>query len=693
MKDNFTLFVILISLYISLGYGELFSQTNDLIYKDGVISDRINFPMNFGILGGVNAIKSNAYIPLFPNNDDCGAFTSGIGNGIFAGINFGIEFYNSNIIADLRIVNETRPAALEETSSCFEVLSPLDDKYYPLLRDHSYTVDFSYLAVDLGIKLRLFKLTSELTGIELLGKIPIYIRIGFESGEALFSKTYLNKEEITSPEGVSFPNTNSTSNIVEEGDYDETISSESINFSLGAEFQIFKNVWLGPEFTYRYELAQSIEKFDWDMQILRFGVNLSVDLNKKDKIDLPTEEKNDTIIPEPIVDNKPKSKEYNNLGSFLFNEIDFTETIVTQTYPILPYIFFDSTSSKIRNAYNIQNSNFNETQLENSTLDIYYNVINVIASRMLKNPNSEITLIGNTDGIELLTNQERVELAKSRAMEVSKIFQSFGIDSKRLKIEIRDTPKLPTSDKYNEGLEENRRVDIETNELSLLEPVLHSDFFEFSLNKKLFFMSQIKNLEDIESISFNLSHISNKIYFESIDKIDNKVIYHKVNESILNNISALIENGVNSINANVRINYKDGEVESKNFTIPISKQKSAFEVGRLNLIVFDFDKSTISESNKNMIREFIASSIYDNSNTTITGSTDLLGEKEYNKTLSLQRANEVANYIKQVNPDYKINEIRGLGADKILFDNDTPEGRFYCRTVLVEVKTPIKSLE
>lgn len=684
----FIIFYLLFNVLININ---LLSQEEDLVAKDGYVSDRLNLPINVGILGGINSIKSNSYIPLFPNDDECGAFTSGTGNGFFAGVNIGVEFFNSNIVADLRILNETRPATLNQSSRCFEVLSPIDDEYYPLLRDHTYTVDFSYLAVDIGMKLRLFKLAGELANVNFLTKIPIYTRVGFESGEALFSKSYENTETITSPQGVNFPNTNSNSNTVEEGEFDETISSESINLTLGAEFSIFKNVWISPEFTYRHELSQALEKYDWDMELLRFGVNLSVDINKQEKQEIPSEEIQDTLPTTPIVEDK--KAEYNNLGGFVFNEIDFNETIVTQTYPILPYVFFDSASSDIRNIYKIDNSNFDEKQLDNNTMDIYYNVVNVIANRMKKYPNSSIKLIGNTDGLELSSNQDRLNLAKQRAISLSKIFQSFGIESNRLVIEVRDVPKLPTSDKYIEGLQENRRVDIETNNLELLEPVLHSDFLEFSLNKKLFFMTQLKDIEDIESVSFNLSHFSNKIYFESVNNINNKIIYHKVNEDILNNISDLIENGVKEITANIRINYKDGEVESKQFLIPISKEKSSFEVGRLNLIIFDFDKSTISESNKNMIKEFIASSIYDNSNTTITGSTDLLGEKEYNKTLSLERAKEVANYIKQVNPNYNINEIRGLGAEKILFDNNTPEGRFYCRTVLVEVKTPIKSLE
>ena len=147
----------------------------------------------------------------------------------------------------------------------------------------------------------------------------------------------------------------------------------------------------------------------------------------------------------------------------------------------------------------------------------------------------------------------------------------------------------------------------------------------------------------------------------------------------------------NTVKAEIEIFYNDNQIEKKGFDIPVYKEKSSFEVGRLNLIVFDFDKFEISEPNKNMIKQFISSSISENSNTTITGSTDLLGEKIYNKSLSLSRANEVADYIKIMNPKFKISDIIGLGSEQIFFDNNTPEGRFYCRTVLVEVKTPIKT--
>ena len=686
---NYFILIIICNLLI---LSDIKSQSSNIENKRVFIS-KSQIPFNIGLIGGINTISSTAYIPLFPNNDECGVYTDGIGAGIFVGINAGIDFLNSNLIADLRIFNEKRPATLKEKSNCFEVLSPIDDKYYPLLRDHKYTAKFSFLAVDVGLKIRLFRLVGELTKVKLLEQIPVYARFGFESGQAMFDKNYNNTETITSPQGVNFPNTNSTKNIVEKGEFDETISSEALNLTMGADFNVYKDLWVSPEISYRYEMTQAIEKYDWNMELLRFGVNVSVAFNQNRIENNYEAEPEDTTSNNQIIVKNDSTKVHNNLGKFVFNDIDFTETIVTQTFPILPYIFFDSTSTDLRDIYRIQNSRFSEDKLSNNTIDIYYNLINIIANRMLKYPNSQFKLVGNTDGAELTSNTERIELAKQRAMSISKIFQSFGIESSRLQIEVRETPKLPTSDKYLEGLQENRRVDIETNNLELLEPVMHSHFLEFALNKKLFFMSQLKDISEMSSIDFSLTSNGNSVFNESVSNISNQIVYHNVKESILNNVSALIDNGVKEVSANIQINYKDGEVESKQFNIQIKKEKSAYEVGRLNLIVFDFDKSNISESNKNMIKSFIANSIFTNSNTTVTGSTDLLGEKNYNKTLSLDRANEVANYIKQINPNYNINEIKGLGSDKILFDNNTPEGRFYCRTVLVEVKTPVKDPE
>ena len=69
----------------------------------------------------------------------------------------------------------------------------------------------------------------------------------------------------------------------------------------------------------------------------------------------------------------------------------------------------------------------------------------------------------------------------------------------------------------------------------------------------------------------------------------------------------------------------------------------------------------------------------------IVGTTDRIGTEEYNSRLSQERANAVKTAIKRKNT-----VASGKGEQELKYNNDLPEGRFYCRTVNVIVKTPIE---
>jgi outer membrane protein OmpA-like peptidoglycan-associated protein len=89
-----------------------------------------------------------------------------------------------------------------------------------------------------------------------------------------------------------------------------------------------------------------------------------------------------------------------------------------------------------------------------------------------------------------------------------------------------------------------------------------------------------------------------------------------------------------------------------------------------------------------MIRRFAATAFRTGSWAEITGSTDRLGEQQYNTDLSQRRANAVRNIILGFQPQAKILSTRGVGASVLPYDNNFPEGRYYCRTVSILVKTP-----
>jgi outer membrane protein OmpA-like peptidoglycan-associated protein len=122
--------------------------------------------------------------------------------------------------------------------------------------------------------------------------------------------------------------------------------------------------------------------------------------------------------------------------------------------------------------------------------------------------------------------------------------------------------------------------------------------------------------------------------------------------------------------------------------LAINKTMNQFEISRLSLIVFDFDQSDISDINKSMMKSFVRDALKPNSIATIRGSTDRLGEIEYNEQLSANRANTVRDYLKSIQPTINIGSTKGIGASLLPFDNNLAEGRYYCRTVSVEVKTP-----
>ena len=107
----------------------------------------------------------------------------------------------------------------------------------------------------------------------------------------------------------------------------------------------------------------------------------------------------------------------------------------------------------------------------------------------------------------------------------------------------------------------------------------------------------------------------------------------------------------------------------------------------LHSILFDFDSPLLTEQNKQVIDKFIIPNIKFGSSVDIYGYSDRIGQPEYNRRLSLQRANAVRDYIQIKNRNVRI-RTNGLGNDTEIFDNEIPVGRQLSRTVQILVITP-----
>jgi len=157
------------------------------------------------------------------------------------------------------------------------------------------------------------------------------------------------------------------------------------------------------------------------------------------------------------------------------------EEVVTETFPVRNYVFFDLGSSAIPDRYvtltKNQVNDFREDQIDlfrpknlpgrsERQMVVYYNVLNILGDRMVKDPSATITLVGSSEK----SPEEGREMAESIRQYLVNV---FGVDTSRITIEGRDKPKIP-SEQPGGTLElellraGDRRVSIESGTPTLL---------------------------------------------------------------------------------------------------------------------------------------------------------------------------------------------------------------------------------
>ncbi|GAB1370634.1 hypothetical protein MASR1M45_06950 [Candidatus Kapaibacterium sp.] len=622
----------------------------------------------FGFLFGPSYVLNNTNIPIYYSSDECGNYNNGSEVSYHLGLFYSYQKPIPNIDFDIRFIFDKRPVTLYEETSGFEVFNPASNSYQPLVMGHDYSGNLEYVIIDLGIK------------YQPIIDVPAYIRLSADFGNPIFSAKYDNSESIISPNNYLFPDL-TRKHSVSNGKINNTGTAIGVSLGLSYKHQLKNDMIIEPGISFRKSINSAISVSDWYQNIFRLSLSIGFETN----LDKTIPERVSPIIQikneEPIITQKETFIEPKY--SLEVTDLYLKELIVTQTYPILPYIFFDFGKAELNNKYTENFSKFSENEIPNDNLQIYYNLLNIIGSRMLKNKSSTLRINGTQDSKEIQEYPD-FNLAKQRAEHVANyLHEKWMIDKKRLVTSYIKKPTLPTSENYDEGFEENRRVEINSDDYQLLEPVINSKFSEFSnLTSNIYL--DIK--PDIQLKSFELKSLKNNNLINTITK----------DEDIPQSIVFGDAFGKSNLNPNdklaLELNFSDNKGNKSRIDklLRFITQKESFETGRLNLIVFDFDKSELSNFNKLMIQNFVKNEVKQNSKIKITGSTDKLGEENYNLTLSEQRAINVSNYLKSIIPDINIIESKGVGFVDGKINNNTPEGRFYSRTVLIEVETPLE---
>lgn len=606
--------------------------------------------------------------PALGDDGACGAFTRANGNGFDVGLIGEVE-----LLPWLRGTARLSFARLGATLTTIcdnGIIVPTgnDNEFAPLVREYSKDTRLDYGLLELGVRL-------------LPLDIPFFVSAGISVGSPMFGARWSQDERILSPAGVLFPgNVASRSNGA--ADFEDAQLRTALVGGFGYALPLRGGMELSPEIRYAFPLSDVTTGYDWSIAYLTAGASLTWSFTVEEEVPPPVVPPSP---PPPAAPQPPVAR----LGTTSDAQIDITETFVTETFPLLPYVFFEKNSAELPDKYRTMRSEntaaFTESALPRRTLPIYYHLLDIMGKRLRGNPEMRATLVGSTDDKD--AEQGNAELARRRAEAVRDYFvEIWGVEKERLSVSTQKLPQMPSSLVYAEGDEENRRVEIVSESDALFRPVVHERLSEFDITPPTLEMTLgAAATAELESWALTVYHDNVALETFHGEGAPPVTLQWRVGEAV----AALVRSD-DALTALLTVEDANGLSSASKLDIPVRKRQNSFEVGRLSLIVFDFDRSDILPHNQRMIRRFVAEAIKPTSSVSITGSTDRLGEAPHNQELSAARAENVKSILLSQNPKYAQLESRGIGEAPHLYDNDIPEGRFYCRTVAVEVKTPIE---
>lgn len=393
------------------------------------------------------------------------------------------------------------------------------------------------------------------------------------------------------------------------------------------------------------------------------------------------------------------------------NDVDFVvrepksipgKRLVSETLPLRNSVFFNEGSNKIPNRYILLNQNkakdFKEEQLQNQQtantvgrstrqLEVYHNILNIIGDRLRANPNATLTLVGSSGN--------GPEEGKQMAENIKNYWVSiFSIQESRLKIEGRTKPLIPSEQpggtKELKLLREgDRRVDMVSTSPELflevgggaMKPVQIISPQEDRLDSHVIF--NVGGAKDVFK-TWSINVIDEK------GKVQNYGPFNSESESIPGN-TILGDRSTGDYKIILIGKTKSNETITKESKVKLRRENTNIDKAYRYSILFDFDKSKTIAAYDKFLTEVVSPTITNGSTVIIHGHTDLIGETEYNQTISYKRAQEVQKIMEAaLKKAGKTNikfETFGFGEDdkQSPFDNGTPEERFYNRTVIIDI--------
>ncbi|MCS6809013.1 MAG: OmpA family protein [Bacteroidota bacterium] len=647
-------------------------ERSSVAHAQFVQSPSQNREWRLGVLAGAAWLQHYAALPIVWGSPACCSYEYGMASGFWGGLSLDYALIPERIDVGARLLGARKPFALITVVSKFERFNGLDG-YETLQRRFTYSTIPDFVALDVGLR------------FQPLYSVPLSIRLSSDATLAPTLRLPAYEQEMLLTRNTVFPDTYTSVRTTTRETAVLARWNIGITVALGAEFPFGEHFLLGAEASYRHGLSSTRDDIDWRTHAIQGAATLRWRFRSTD-----TASSESNVAPIAVEQNRS----FASIPTFSLTgePVLLQETVVTQTFPLLPYIFFDSASTVLRDRYTpylASHDSFTEQHLPKETLAIYYHMLHIVGQRMRQKPHSTLTITGTTDGKEWSNIDSRQVLALQRAKAVAGFLTRYwGIASHRIKLATRDTPQLASSGRYSEGNEENRRVELSSSDPDILRPVVHYRFMEYtSLHTERTLTITAHNYADIQRYNATM-HILNDTLasVSNTQPLPERVSFRLT--SVPPSSSQWHIHLTDSVVYTLNVFTKDGKRLSSQTRSAITIAQNQYELSRLNLIVFDFDRDDMADANRTIMHRFVKEAIQPNSRVRIIGSTDRLGEARYNQELSESRARGVYEFMKRINPTIQFETVRGVGASALAFDNNLPEGRYYCRAVSITVQTP-----
>jgi outer membrane protein OmpA-like peptidoglycan-associated protein len=364
------------------------------------------------------------------------------------------------------------------------------------------------------------------------------------------------------------------------------------------------------------------------------------------------------------------------------------EIVGRETVPLLNYVFFADGDATIPTRYALLDAagakSFTMASLPDGTLERYHHMLNIIAMRMQQRPEATLTLTGTTDG------REYASVAGARARAVAAYFTDvWSIAPSRIRTVSRGLPETPSSSRAEQGRAENRRVELTSTDAELLAPIETSTVQRLLKPESVRFYPSIIAEEGLSRWKFSVSD-GDRIMRDS----DGYATYPDTISWNWRDINGALPSGDTLRFTLFASDNKGAEVQTSTQVIPVNvltlERKNVEKlpdrtIEKISLILFDYDRSDLGAQNREILRQ-AARRLTTKSTLIVRGYTDALGDENYNQRLSERRADAVRGQLDGLLSGVPTRS-EGVGESRLLFDNELPEGRFYCRTVQVLIET------